>query len=151
MLRLKSNLRPAPSTVTYVPLIDILFLLLIFFIIHTQFYHPGIELTLPKTVNRTFIPTNKMVLVISNQSDPVTGDVVMFFNDKPTTISNFERVFRDELRRRKEISRRFLDKDKKPALIIKADISTSHGIMSQIRSIALQQGVTTIDQLERAK
>ncbi len=153
MLRLKSNLEVAPSTVSHVPLIDILFLLLLFFIINSQLYQPGIEVTLPTTQNHTFYPSNKMVLVISSKIHPETGEVVMYFNDKETTLSQFERVFRDEIRRQKIISGRYqgLDKSQKPALIIKADTTTSHGVMSRVRSIALEWGVTTIDQMGRGK
>lgn len=153
MLRIKSNLKPASGAIASAPLIDVIFLLLIFFVLNSSLvFQPGITMELPETMNDemfySMIPAKKMVLVISGQREGETGEQLMFFNNRQVRVGEFERVFREEIRKNHELIYAHsseLDQDDMPVLLLMADISTPHGLTSRVRSLAKKHGVTVFD------
>ena len=110
MLRIKSKLKPVSGAIASAPLIDVVFLLLIFFVLNSSLvFQPGITMELPDAMNEemlhAMIPAKKMVLVISGQRDAVTGDQLMFFNNRQINESEFERAFREEIRKKNKNGR----------------------------------------------
>lgn len=153
MLRIKSKLKPVSGAIASAPLIDVVFLLLIFFVLNSSLvFQPGITMELPEAMNEemlhAMIPAKKMVLVISGQRDVVTRDQLMFFNNRQISENEFERAFREEIRKTHEAIYAYkseLSKDDMPVLMLMADVSTPHGLTSKVRSLAKKHCVTVFD------
>jgi biopolymer transport protein ExbD len=136
------------------PVVDVVLLLLLFFILNSSMVlQPGVKIDLPETMEYTMLPTNKMIVLIPATKDKETGKQLLFFNNKVIKFSDFERLFRAQLRKNKKVNYRY-SSDKKnmnTVLVIKADVSTPIGLISKIRELARSQGVGTIDLMERSK
>jgi biopolymer transport protein ExbD len=105
-------------------MIDVLFLLLIFFMVSTTFLEqPGIKLELPHAKSA----------VVSEQKDYtlfVAKDGKMFLNQDEVVMENLEERLKAVLPNMKEA-----------ALILKADQDVAHGIVVRVMDIAKQSGV----------
>ncbi len=151
MLRLKSNLKIKSSIIDTAPLVDVVLLLLIFFILNNLIvFLPGIKINLPETREYTMIPANKMIVFIPSVKNSKSEEHLVFFDNKVVGVSDFERLFREKLRQNKEVNARYSrdGETMQTVLLIKADILTPIGLISQIREVARQQGVATIEVME---
>ena len=114
----------SPATINVVPLIDVLFALLTFFIMSTLFLtrQEGLPVNLPKaaTSQQSQIPTRITVTV-----DP-TGQVSL--NKKPTTVDSLT-----------EQIRTLMGKNPEVVVVINADNKVEHGnvvaVMDRVRQI----------------
>lgn len=105
-------------------LIDVLFLLLIFFMVSSTFIEqPGMKLELPESKSSSFEKITKLILEIQPNGD-------LLLNEQPVTIENLS----NEL---KQIIPELTEK----ALILKADKSVSHGKVVKVMDIAKQNGL----------
>ena len=151
MLRLKSNLKIKTTVIDTAPLIDVVLLLLVFFILNNLIvFLPGIKIDLPDTREYTKIPANKMIVFVPSVKDSKSQEQLVFFDNKVVGISDFERLFREKLRLNKEVNSRYSrdGETMQTVLLIKADILTPIGLISQIREVARRQGVATIEVME---
>lgn len=99
-------------------LIDVLFLLLIFFMISTTFLStPAIQLELPKAKNADAVRQEPLVVYID-------ADGALYLNDEPIDAGLLPAVLKDKL----------LENDDK-AVILKADSRVTHGSVVQIMDI----------------
>ena len=90
------------------PLVDVIFQLLIFFMLSSAFvFHSGIQVRLPRAITSEIIPEENLVIVITSEN-------VMYVNDAVTTM--------DELRA--ALSK---PQNKKRPILIKADRRASLG------------------------
>lgn len=154
MLRLSSNLKIKSTVVDTAPIVDVVLLLLLFFILNSSMVlQPGVKIDLPETMEYTMLPSNKMIVLIPATKDKETGKQLLFFNNKVIKFDDFERLFREQLRKDKKVNYSYSNGDERMStvLVIKADISTPIGLISKIRELARSQGVGTIDFMERAK
>ncbi len=108
------------------PLIDVIFLLLIFFILTSSFiFQPGIKVNLPKAVTGEVIQKENLILII----------------DKNNKVYIKDRVMTDEeLRSRLNLAA----KEKKP-LLIKADRRASLGEVVRIWDLCRQENIKKIN------
>ncbi len=105
------------------PMTDVIFLLLIFFMISSSFMlQPGLKVKLPKTVSREVHVEDKIMLT-------VTKDGIIFVNKKPVTIDNLG----------EEIKTIFLQREDK-TLMIRADEAVLYGLVVTVMDIAKQNG-----------
>lgn len=89
MMRLKPNVKPFSGRMDVVPLLNVIFLLLLFFVISSSFvFQAGIPVELPRAVAASLNPTEKLVITIT-RSD------LLFFNDKPVNWDELERELRE--------------------------------------------------------
>ncbi len=111
-------------TVEITPLVDVVFLLLIFFAVTTSFVNsPGIEVDLPKAASSD----------MPSQMD----DIVVAVNDAGEVIFENRRVSLEELTVRFEE----LAKDRKNStVIVQADERTHHGTVVQVMDAAKEAG-----------
>ena len=154
MLRLSSNLKVRSIVMETAPVIDVVLLLLLFFILNSSMVlQPGVKIDLPETIEYTMLPTNKMIVLIPATKDEETGKQLLFFNNKVIKFDDFERLFREQLRKNKKINYTYSsgDNSMNTVLVIKADISTPIGLISKIRGLARSQGIGTIDLMEGVK
>ena len=109
------------------PLVDVVFLLLLFFILSSPFVmQSGFGVSLPPSDTPTV--TSFQPLVVT-----VTRDNLLFFNNQPTTIEQFEQLLREAVQ-----------KERGRGLVIKADGQVSYGTIVRIRSVAIKAGVTGV-------
>ena len=108
-------------------LIDVMFLLLIFFIVSTTFVErPAIRIDLPSAAHAS--PTHAGNLVVS-----VAEDGSLFFNGEPVDRPGLAAEL-------KEIAAR----DAQSLLVIEADKAVPHGIVIQVMDSARGAGLTRI-------
>ena len=109
------------------PLIDAVFLLLIFFMVTTVFKNPNqLKMTLPGANKPATLDKRQLVVEI----DP-EGNIAI--NGKNTTIDSFEALLANEKQ-----------KTGNNTLLIRADVSTKHGNILKIMKMARMQQIETI-------
>lgn len=106
------------------PLIDIVFLLLIFFLITTTFVqNPGIEVDLPKASDAPITPN--------------ADSVIIAITENGRFIYEGRAVAPEELR--EKLERRYKQR-KNAMVIVQADTETAHGKVVQVMDIARRVG-----------
>ena len=105
-------------------LIDVLFLLLIFFMVSSTFVEqPGMKLELPETKSSVSEKIKELILEIN-------ADGHIFLNKEQTTFENLENKFKQLLPSLSEKS-----------LALKADKSVSHGTVVKVMDLAKTSGL----------
>lgn len=122
-MKFRARKRIKPS-LNITPLIDVVLLLLIFFMISTTFVvQPGINVNLPETVTSEKQTRNDVVVVI-------TKDNLLYLNDERISKRDILKRFKAEY-----------NKNRNMVLIIKADKAVSHGMVVEIMDLANQAGI----------
>lgn len=125
-MRFKRRLKIEKGLLDLTPLINVFFLLLIFFIFTSSFiFQPGIKVNLPKAVTSEVIQQENVVII-------VTEDDKMYLNERE--------ISRDEL----ASSLSIMAKEKTP-LLIKADNKASLGRVVEIWDMCRSEGVSQIN------
>jgi len=128
----KTHCQMSKGLVDPAPLVDVVFLLLLFFILSSPFVmQSGFGVSLPPSDTPTI--TSFQPLVVT-----VTRDNLLFFNNQPTTIEQFEKSLREAVQ-----------KDRNRRLVIKADGLVSFGTIVQIRTVAIKAGITLVNEAAR--
>jgi biopolymer transport protein ExbD len=123
-MQLLQNQKKSRSLLNITPLIDVLFILIIFFAVSSTFLEqPGIKLELPEAKQTELQKIEKAVLFIS-------VDQQLLLREKEISIDNLAPMLRD-------LMEQSLDR----ALIINADKGVPHGFVVQVMDIARQNGV----------
>lgn len=105
-------------------LIDVLFLLLIFFIVSTTFLsQPAIKLELPTAKNADVVRQKSLVLYIDNNGK-------LFLNDEPLEVGLL-----------KEALSQKMDSSGEQSVILKADARVSHGSVIEVMDILKGMGI----------
>jgi biopolymer transport protein ExbD len=108
------------------PLIDVVFLLLIFFMLTSSYiFQPGIKIDLPKTVTSEAIQKENLVVAISAEN-------TIYLNNRPVTLNILKSLLKKSAT------------DKRP-LFIKADRKASLGKVVQVWDICREVGLTQIN------
>ncbi len=118
--------RRPPLVLELTPLIDVVFLLLIFFMVSTTFVNEpaGLQVELPRSENRDVIPEG------SDVSVHLSADGRVFVED--------EAVAAEELRQRlAEVAR----EDPATMVVLRADESLEHGRVVQVMDLARDLGL----------
>lgn len=124
--RLKRRTTIEKGQLDIAPLIDVVFLLLIFFMLTSNFVlQPGISVSLPKAITSEVISSENVVVTL-------TGQDLIFLNEKPITIN-------DLVARLKEAAR-----DGKTVLL-RADINASLGRVVEIWDLCREFGIPQIN------
>ncbi len=107
------------------PLIDVIFLLLVFFMLSSSFtFQSGINVKLPKAVTSDTVSNEGFTISI-------TGEDVVYFNGKITTVKELEGFLKDAT--------------KETLVMIKADRRSSMGRIVDIWDLCRQLGVEKIN------
>lgn len=126
-MRFTNARRPDPL-LDVTPMIDIVFQLVLFFMVSTQFVqHPGIQVNLPKSSAQTVL-TEK-----TNLNVWVTNEGSVFVEDVPVTSEELADIF---ARRGKS--------DPTATVVIKADEGVSHGRVIGVMDMAHARGLTNL-------
>ncbi len=122
--KLKSKRR---VVINITSLIDVLFLLLIFFMVTSTFLEqPGMKLELPSARSAETAMVEKLVLFIGPD-----GRIV--FNDQTVALGDLEAVMKEALPTAKE-----------KTLVLKADRTVQHGTVVTVMDIAKRVGLTKL-------
>jgi len=118
---------PKKLLINITPLVDVLFILIIFFVVTSTFIEqPGVKLELPKATTATPEKVEKAVLVI-------TRDKHLYFRSQPITLEDLSKVLQKTMAQSVDHS-----------LIINADEHVEHGFVIQVMDIARQNGVQKV-------
>ncbi len=114
-------------TINLTPLIDVLFILIIFFAVSSTFLEqPGIELDLPKAKSSEGHTTQRIIIYVDKDQN-------IFLNDNIVTINNLI----DEVKKLADVRQ-----DK--SIVLKADAAVPHGLIITIMDLLRQQGIYKI-------
>ncbi len=106
------------------PLIDVVFLLLIFFMLSSHFItQPGIKITLPSAVTAKLHPEKDITISITEDSN-------LYLNERLVTLENLLEQLKIEMA-----------KTEKKAVIIKADEKIDLGLAVKVMDLARQADV----------
>lgn len=119
------------------PLIDVVFLLLIFFLVATTFedVNSGIKIDLPISTVKSTKPVNELQVI-------VTKDKEFFISYKDKGKSKREKVSVKDLK--EELAKRLIESEDKN-VIISADKSVNHGIIVDTMTAAKEAGAISLD------
>jgi biopolymer transport protein ExbD len=130
-MKLRRTVMPLRGPIDMAPLIDVVLLLLIFFILSSSFVlQPGIKIQLPRMVsglNRGVTDSGYMLAVTAGNPPHV------FFNDQVSGLDKLPEQFRT-----------VAAKDDGATVILKADEDVANGIVVQIMNQALQAGLNVV-------
>ena len=108
-------------------LIDVMFILLIFFMVSSSFIEqPGMKLELPTIKSQEVARIENLVMYVSKEGDILIGD-------KPVPMDSLN----------VEVER-LVPEIKEKTLILKADKATEHGLIIQIMDVAKRSGLKKI-------
>jgi len=109
-----------------VPLIDVVFLLLIFFMLTSSFiFQPGIKVNLPKAITSEVVHKKSLILLFTKEDS-------IYLNERSVTM--------DELATRLAIAA----KEDRPVLI-KADRTSSLGKIVEVWDLCREEGISQIN------
>jgi len=121
-----TELKKGQLVIDIAPLIDMIFQLLIFFMLTSSFiFQPGIKVNLPKAVTSEAIHEKSLVILVTNSD-------LVYLNERAIT--------KEELNSRLRIAAR----EKKP-LLIKADRRASMGKIVEIWDMCRDAGISQIN------
>lgn len=128
--------RPEPPDINLAPLIDVVFLLLIFFMVTTTFKDEvGIKIQLPETQSGSTVEKQALTLVID-------AGGLFYINDRQASIKDPD-TLRDDLRRAVDETRQVSD-GRAPGelpLVLVADAQTPHQAVMTALDVASQLGL----------
>jgi len=117
--RIEAGLRQ----IDIVPLIDCVFLLLVFFMLTSSFVDtPGINVKLPKTITSDEVGPRSLTVVISSED-------IIYLGSKPHTTSEVEDILKNE---------------PYDSLFIKADRNASLGVVVEVWDMCKRLGIERI-------
>ncbi len=124
--RLKRRTEIKKGQIDIAPLIDVVFLLLIFFMLTSNFViQPGIKVKLPKAVTSEVLSSRNLTITL-------TGQDLLFIDDKPSNIAELTREIK-------------IAADEKKTVLLKADSSSSLGRVVELWDLCRDAGVSQIN------
>lgn len=125
-MRFKRHVEFERGQLDIAPLIDVVFLLLIFFMLTSNFiFQPGIKINLPKAVTSEVIEEKNLVITVSAED-------LIYLNNRLVTLKQLKSHLEETAR------------DDRP-LLIKADRKASLGKVVQIWDMCRETGLTQIN------
>jgi biopolymer transport protein ExbD len=110
-------------TIDIAPLVDVVFLLLIFFMLSTTFeINPGLKVNLPESSSKEIQKQKKEIKIVVTK----TGSI--YYNGRPVDLNKLNNRFKNL-------------KDKKTLVIIEADRFSFYGNVVSVMDIAKQNGL----------
>lgn len=126
-MKLSRTINHNPALFNIIPLVNVVFLLLIFFALSsTVVLQPGIAVTLPYSAFTLAPQRNPQIISITGAPAPA-----IFFHDQRLTLDELAKSLADS-------------RIKNRTLIIKADRSVSYDLVMRIMNRTLQMGFTVV-------
>ena len=130
----KTHCQMSKGFVDPAPLVDVGFLLLLFFILSSPFVmQSGFGVVMPSSTETTVTTFQSLVVT-------VTRDNLFFFNNESTTLEKLEQSLREAVQQ-----------GRGRELIIKADRQVSLETVTKIWTVGLRAGITMVNVATRAE
>ncbi len=131
--------RPEDPDLNITPLIDVVFLLLIFFMVTTTFEHESeIDITLPEASSEQVDPPDNTIDISIDERGRVFINENGLVNNQPATI-------------RQALKKAVADSDNRnPPVLINADAETTHQAVIKVMDAARQLGLRKVTFATRA-
>lgn len=125
-MRFKRKLEIEKGRLDIAPLVDVIFLLIIFFMLTSSFIsQPGIRINLPRAVTSEVLQERDVVITITKEN-------IIYLNDRITTM--------------KELAEKLTPvSNQKQQVLIKADRGASLGRVVEVWDICREKGITHIN------
>lgn len=118
---------PRKVSINLTPLIDVLFILIIFFTVSSTFMEqPGIELKLPEAESSQSHTAQKVIVYVDKDQN-------LFLNDDPVTLKNLA-----------ESVESLISAQTDKSVVLNADKEVPHGIIIEIMDRLRKQGIYKI-------
>ena len=118
---------PKKSVINLTPLIDVLFILIIFFTVSSTFLEqPGIELDLPEAESSQSHTAQKVIIYVDQQQD-------IFLNDDPITLETLA-----------ESVEAMISAQTDKSVVLNADAGVTHGMIIKIMDRLRKKGIYKI-------
>ncbi len=128
-MRFKRNYSIVKGQLNLTPLIDVIFLLFIYFMLTSTFImQPGIRIELPQAATTETIREQEVFVSVSREG-------VIFYQDMPVSELQLEEFLKAALR--EERAREII-------LVVKGDTKAEHGIIVGVMDIARRLGINRI-------
>lgn len=128
-MKLRRHIKPLSGPIDVTSLIDVVLLLIIFFMLSSSFVlQPGIKVNPPKGLGSTGVSDSRYIVNITAQEPPL-----MFLNDQVTTLEGLSRDLKAIAKNESEVT-----------VILRADQEVSHGFVTEVMNLALQAGVSVL-------
>lgn len=132
-MTLKTHCQISKGLIDAAPLVNVVFLLLLFFVLNSQFVmQSGFPVVLPSS-GELPVRNSFQSLVVT-----VARDDLLFFNEQPLPIDKLEQALREAVQQ-----------GRGRELIIKADRQVSNGTVVEIMSAANRAGITMVNMAAR--
>ena len=121
-----SRRKKSHITLSIAPLVDIVFLLLIFFLLSSSYIQPSIKLNLPEAKNQTIVQQQEIVVTVDKSG-------TIYLNREPVLIN--------------ELSKRLsqlMDTPSRREIIFRGDRTIAYDLFVRIMDIAKQAGAENI-------
>jgi len=129
MIRFSQNKRRATGDVNLTPMIDIIFNLLIFFLIIAVISQKGLNITLPKTSTAEKRPENSLEISVTKEK---------------TFLFNGQVVSEDQLKARLQSEKDKAEGEQADSIILKADQDAPFGMFVVVMDTARQIGLLNL-------
>ncbi len=121
-MNFRERKRDSGFSIDIAPLVDVVFLLLIFFMLSTTFeVNPGIKVNLPESSSKEIKKETKDIKIIITKSEHI------YFNGKKVDLQQLKKEFAKI-------------KNKKRLIIIEADKFSYHGVVVSVMDVAKSLG-----------
>lgn len=128
-MKLRRTIRPVGGPIDMTALIDVVLLLIIFFMLSSTFVlQPGVKVTPPRTGVGGGITNSRYVINVVNNNPPM-----IFFNDQITDLKNLAAQLAAISSERGERT-----------VVLRADKEVSHGTVSEILGLAIRARVSVL-------
>ena len=126
-MRFKRHLKISSGRLDVAPLIDVVFLLMIYFMLTSTFImQPGIKIKLPTALSTESMEKKEIIVSL-------TADGSIFYKEKNVTPEELKTILEDESKR-----------NSATMLIIKGDYSVAHGKVVEVMDMAKVAGISSL-------
>ncbi len=141
-MRIKPTIKAVSGKIDVVPLIDVVFLLLIFFLISSSLvFQPGIAVELPKARGNNMRAAEKIIVTITRNN-------LLFFNDTPVEWAELERQLRELVLTSRTVMHRQSGspdggrlQDYSPMIVLRADAAVPYRRIAEVMALARSLGL----------
>ena len=124
----KTQCQISKGLVDPAPLVNVVFLLLLFFVLSSPFVlQSGLGVLLPSTGVPTLSSFQGLVVTVTREN-------LLFFNNQPTTLERLQQSLQAAAQQNRNAE-----------LIIKVDQQVPHGTVVQIMNVALKAGISVVN------
>ncbi len=127
-MRFRKHYNITKGEINLAPLIDMVFQLIIFFMLSSSFImQPGIKIKLPKAETTEVIKEKEIFIDISENG-------TIFYRGTPVSLVKLKNIFEEEIK----------NNGKEIIVVIKGDKDTKHGIVVSVMDLARKCGIDKI-------